>query len=195
MFLPCGGLQSRQGGRVHRGLLCTQKPSVPLRDEVRSLRQTGGKQPLSLRMRDVGQARTRQDVARMLGGHRNSIGCWLTRYEMGGLRALLARYLPAGKPLSLSPPSWLPLCKRYSNPPALPLTKPCVSGASRPLTERSTIAPSTPSSTPSSKPRSRSHGPVTPKNPEAMAAFQATSRARFQRVLLPDDTRPIRVFS
>jgi transposase len=54
-------------------------------------------------MRDVGEARTRQDAARLLGGHRNSIGCWLTRYETGGLRALLARYLPAGKPLSLSP--------------------------------------------------------------------------------------------
>jgi transposase len=54
-------------------------------------------------MRDVGQAETRQDVARLLGVHRHTIGHWLTRYETGGLRALLARYVPAGNPLSLPP--------------------------------------------------------------------------------------------
>jgi hypothetical protein len=50
VFLPCSGMQSRQGGRVHCGMLCTQEPSLPLRDEVRSLRQTRGKQLLSLSM-------------------------------------------------------------------------------------------------------------------------------------------------
>jgi hypothetical protein len=50
VFLPCGGLQSRQDGGVHRGLLCAKEPSLPLRGAVRPLRQTGGKQPLSLRM-------------------------------------------------------------------------------------------------------------------------------------------------
>jgi putative transposase len=48
-----------------------------------------------------GQAQTRQDVAQLLGVHRNTIGHWLTLYEAGGLGALLARYVPAGKPLSL----------------------------------------------------------------------------------------------
>jgi transposase len=50
-----------------------------------------------------GQAQTRQDVAQLLGVHRNTIGHWLTLYEVGGLGALLARYVPAGKPLSLPP--------------------------------------------------------------------------------------------
>jgi transposase len=50
-----------------------------------------------------GQAQTRQDVAQLLGVHRNTIGHWLALYETGGLEALLAVYVPAGKPLSLAP--------------------------------------------------------------------------------------------
>jgi transposase len=50
-----------------------------------------------------GQAQTRQEVAQLLGVHRNTIGHWLAIYETGGLDALLAVYVPAGKPLSLSP--------------------------------------------------------------------------------------------
>jgi transposase len=51
-----------------------------------------------------GQARTRQDVAQLLGVHRNTIGHWLARYAMGGLETLLDLYVPAGEPLSLPPP-------------------------------------------------------------------------------------------
>jgi transposase len=50
-----------------------------------------------------GQAQTRQAVAQLLGGHRNTIGHWLAIYEAGGLEALLALYVPAGKPLSRPP--------------------------------------------------------------------------------------------
>jgi transposase len=50
-----------------------------------------------------GQVQTRQGVARLLGVHRNTIGHWLTRYAAGGMDALLARYVPPGKPLSLPP--------------------------------------------------------------------------------------------
>jgi transposase len=50
-----------------------------------------------------GQAQTRQAVAQLLGVHRNTIGHWLAIYETGGLEALLEVYVPAGKPLSLSP--------------------------------------------------------------------------------------------
>jgi transposase len=50
-----------------------------------------------------GQAQTCQEVAQLLGVHRNTIGHWLARYEAGGLEALLAVYVPAGKPLSLPP--------------------------------------------------------------------------------------------
>jgi transposase len=42
-------------------------------------------------------------VAQLLGVHRHTIGHWLALYEAGGLEALLAIYIPAGKPLSLSP--------------------------------------------------------------------------------------------
>ena len=48
-----------------------------------------------------GQAHTRQAVAQLLGLHRNTIGHWLALYEAGGLHALLALYVPAGKPSSL----------------------------------------------------------------------------------------------
>jgi transposase len=50
-----------------------------------------------------GQAHERQAVARLLGVHRNTIGRWLAIYAAGGLAALLATYIPAGKPLSLAP--------------------------------------------------------------------------------------------
>ena len=50
-----------------------------------------------------GQAHSRQDVAHLLGVHRNTIGRWLARYTAGGLHALLATYVPRGKPVSLAP--------------------------------------------------------------------------------------------
>jgi transposase len=50
-----------------------------------------------------GRAQTRQDVAHLLGVHRNTIGHWLALNEAGGLDTLPALYVPAGKPLSLSP--------------------------------------------------------------------------------------------
>jgi transposase len=49
------------------------------------------------------QARDRQEVARLLGVHRNTIGRWLARYAVGGLDALLATYVSPGKPVSLAP--------------------------------------------------------------------------------------------
>jgi len=51
----------------------------------------------------TGQAHTRQDVAHLLGVHRNTVGRWLALYAAGGLAALLATYIPAGKPVSLAP--------------------------------------------------------------------------------------------
>ena len=51
-----------------------------------------------------GQAHTRQEVARLLGLSRNTIGRWLATYATGGLAALLDIYVPAGKAPSLTPP-------------------------------------------------------------------------------------------
>jgi putative transposase len=50
-----------------------------------------------------GQAPTRQDVARLLGGHRHTISHWLAIYAAGGLEALLATDIPPGTPVSLAP--------------------------------------------------------------------------------------------
>jgi transposase len=49
------------------------------------------------------QAHERQKVAQLLGVHRNTIGRWLAIYAAGGLTALLATYVPTGKPVSLAP--------------------------------------------------------------------------------------------
>jgi transposase len=65
-----------------------------------------GHQKPRLQMRSLlasGQAHTRQDVARLLGVHRNTVGRWLALYATGGLDSLLATYVPAGKPVSLAP--------------------------------------------------------------------------------------------
>jgi transposase len=50
-----------------------------------------------------GQAHERQEVARLLGVPRNTIGRWLALYAAGGLDPLLATYVPPGKPVSLAP--------------------------------------------------------------------------------------------
>jgi transposase len=69
-------------------------------------REHDGRRRPRLQLRSLlasGRAQTRQEVAQLLGVHRNTIGHWLARYEAGGLDTLLALYVPAGKPLSLSP--------------------------------------------------------------------------------------------
>jgi transposase len=82
-----------------------------IREDVNELRQQlqhehdGDKKPRlqMLYLLASGQAHSRQDVAQLLGVHRNTIGRWLALYAAGGLPALLAMYVPAGKPVSLAP--------------------------------------------------------------------------------------------
>ena len=50
-----------------------------------------------------GQAHDRQEVAHLLGVHRNTVCRWLALYAARGLHALLETYVPAGKPVSLAP--------------------------------------------------------------------------------------------
>jgi transposase len=50
-----------------------------------------------------GHATERQQVAQLLGIHRNTIGRWLLTYQTGGLPALLEIYVPEGKQPSLQP--------------------------------------------------------------------------------------------
>ena len=82
-----------------------------IREHVNELRQRlqyehDGHKKLRLQMLYLlasGQAHSRQEVAQLLGVHRNTIGRWLAIYGTGGLPALLATYVPAGKSVSLAP--------------------------------------------------------------------------------------------
>jgi hypothetical protein len=64
-----------------------------------------------------GPAHPRQEVARLLGVHRHTLGHGLMRDESGGLNAWLARYVPAGNPWSL-PPAVLAALEQVLRPPA-----------------------------------------------------------------------------
>jgi transposase len=88
-----------------------RNPVPPIREDEATLKQRlqqehdGHKKP-RLQMRYLlatRQAQDRQDVARLLGVHRNTIGRWLARDAAGGMDALLATYVPPGKPISLAP--------------------------------------------------------------------------------------------
>jgi transposase len=82
-----------------------------IREHVNELRQRlqhehdGHKKPRlqMLYLLASGHAHSRQEVAQLLGVHRNTIGRWLAIYAAGGLQALLATYVPAGKSVSLAP--------------------------------------------------------------------------------------------
>src|SRR5919202_129636 len=50
-----------------------------------------------------GQAKNRSAVATLLGVDRNTVGRWVTQYRDGGLAALVALYVPAGKRPALAP--------------------------------------------------------------------------------------------
>ncbi len=62
------------------------------------------------------QAHTRQEVATVLGVSRNTVGRWLALYEAGGMAALLTRYVPPGKRLSLSPEVLASIEQRLQHP-------------------------------------------------------------------------------
>ena len=88
-----------------------RNPIPPIREDVAALKERlqhahdGHKKPRlqMLYLLASGPAHTRQDVARLLGVHRNTISRWLARYAAGGLEALLATYIPLGQPVSLAP--------------------------------------------------------------------------------------------
>jgi transposase len=83
----------------------------PIREEVAALKERlqhahDGHQKPRLQMLDLlasGQAHSRQEGAHLLGVHRHTISRWLALYAAGGLEAVLATYVPAGKPVSLTP--------------------------------------------------------------------------------------------
>jgi transposase len=88
-----------------------RNPIPPIVEEVAALKEqlqhahNGHKKPRlqMLYWLASGQAHNRQEVASLLGVHRNTISRWLAVYATRGLAALLATYVPRGKPVSLAP--------------------------------------------------------------------------------------------
>jgi hypothetical protein len=88
-----------------------RNPIPPMHEAVVALKERlqhahdGHKKPRVQRLYLLasGQAHTRQDVARLLGVHRNTSSRWLAIYAVRGLDALWAIDLPMGKPGSLAP--------------------------------------------------------------------------------------------
>jgi transposase len=88
-----------------------RNPVPPIREDAATLKQRlkhehdGHKKPRlqMLYLLATRQAQDRQQGARLLGIHRNTVGRWLARYAAGGLEALLATYVSPGKPVSLAP--------------------------------------------------------------------------------------------
>jgi transposase len=83
----------------------------PIDEEVAALTERlqhapdGHQQPRLQRLDRLarGQAHSRHEVARLLGVHRHTSRRWLALYATGGLAALVATDVPAGKPVSLAP--------------------------------------------------------------------------------------------
>ena len=63
-----------------------------------------------------GQAKSRTAVATLLGVDRNTVGRWLTQYRDGGLAALLAVYVAAGKRPALAHDQVAQLRHRLAQP-------------------------------------------------------------------------------
>jgi transposase len=62
------------------------------------------------------QARTRRQVARVLGVSRNTVGRWLAAYEAGGVTRMLTIAKPPGKAPLLSPAMRQALHQRLAQP-------------------------------------------------------------------------------
>src|ERR671924_1394324 len=62
------------------------------------------------------QARTRRQVARLLGVSRNTVGRWLAAYEAGGVTRMLTIAKPPGKAPLLSPAMRQALRERLAQP-------------------------------------------------------------------------------
>jgi transposase len=88
-----------------------KKPIPPILEEIEELKEllksekrSQHKQRLqALYLLKTKQAKTRIQVASLLGVHRDTVGRWLNTYQEGGLSSLLDVYLPSGKKSSPSP--------------------------------------------------------------------------------------------
>ncbi len=101
-----------------------RKPIPPIHQSAEELKQRckAARHPAkqqrlhALYLLASGQARSRQEVATLLGVDRNTVGRWLATYERGGLSALLAVYIPAGKRKPLTPEQLAQLQQALAQP-------------------------------------------------------------------------------
>jgi transposase len=103
---------------MHKPLPLMTEPADTLKQSL-PREHDGRKKPLLQRLYFLasGHAQSRQEVAHLVGVHRNTIGHRLALYEVSGLAALLEVYITAGKPLSL-PPDVLAAIERALQQPA-----------------------------------------------------------------------------
>jgi hypothetical protein len=142
-----------------------------------------------------GQAHSRQDVAQLLGVHRNTIGRWLAIYAAGGLQALLDTYVPTSKPVSLAPAVLASLGGPSAVQRASLRMRRYANGCGGHTARRSNTKPSTRSCGRASAPSSKCRALATQKKPAAIPIFQATCHEHLQRAIPATNTRPVRVFS
>jgi transposase len=82
---------------MKRPLPVIEESAESLKEQMQSERDSLKKQRLDvLYLLASGQATQRQQVAQLLGLHRNTVGRWLTIYEQAGLSALLQVTPPPG---------------------------------------------------------------------------------------------------
>jgi putative transposase len=174
----------------------------PIHEEIAALKERrqhehdGHKKPRlpMLYLLATRQARDRQEVARLLGVHRNTISRWLARYTTGGLEAVLAIDVPTGKPVSLAPHVLASLEQALHRPEGF------ASYAELRQWLRRTHGVEVQDKTLYTIVRTRFQlklkvtRPTHTKTPEAMLTFQAACHDHLQRAIPPDDLRPLLVF-
>jgi len=141
------------------------------------------------------QAQDRQDVARLLGIHRHTIGRWLARYVAGGLDTLLATHVPTGTPVSLAPAVLASLENALHRPEGVASSEALRQWVRQTHGVGARTQRSTPWCACASRPSSEWPDRATHKNPEAIPAFPAACGERLQEVIPPANTHPVRVFS
>ena len=105
---------------MRKALPVIREEAAPLKPRLQR-EHDGRKKPRRqmLSLLASGHAQTRQAVAHLLGVHRHTVGHWRAIDEARGLDALLALYVPAGKPLSLPPGVLAALAQALRQPPGV----------------------------------------------------------------------------
>jgi class 3 adenylate cyclase len=140
------------------------------------------------------QAHMRQDVSRLLGVHRKTMSLWLAIDAAGGLTALLATYIPGGKPVSLAPAVLARLEQALRLPGGFASYEALRQWVQRTPGVEASTRRSTHWYARASTRCSKCHALVTQNNPEAIPTFQASCDGHLQRAIPPANTRPVHVF-